>query len=185
MRQFIFIRLYKRTCSCCFDTGKCLLVYLLGPGPRFYHRSHLSGRRESHYQDKTVVRQTYLYNRNLHLWDHFFILFLTLYLWTCNIMPISWRHDMEARFVLLALCVENPLVTGGIPSQRPRYAVWCCFMLAWTSYFEWSIESMALWCAMMLCEINAMIGRNYYRTDSSSVPPHYGVFSGFKVILAI
>ena len=30
-----------------------------------------------------------------------------------------WRHRMEAFFVLLALCEENPLYSGGFPSQRP------------------------------------------------------------------
>ena len=28
-----------------------------------------------------------------------------------------WRHDMEILSSLLALCEENPLVTGGLPSQ--------------------------------------------------------------------
>ena len=30
-----------------------------------------------------------------------------------------WRHQMEPISTLLALCVGNPPVTGGFPSQRP------------------------------------------------------------------
>ena len=31
----------------------------------------------------------------------------------------QWRHQMETFSALLALCVGNPAVTGGFPSQRP------------------------------------------------------------------
>ena len=49
-----------------------------------------------------------------------------------------WCHDLEMLSALLALCVGNPPVTGGFPSQRTRNAeVWCVYFLfaisCWTN----------------------------------------------------
>ena len=40
-----------------------------------------------------------------------------------------WHHNMETFSTLLALCEENPPVTGGFPSQRASKADLWCFLL--------------------------------------------------------
>ena len=40
---------------------------------------------------------------------------LSVLVWDCS----WWRHNMETFSALLALCAENPPVTGEFPAQRP------------------------------------------------------------------
>ena len=54
---------------------------------------------------------------------------------------ISWRlHDMKTLSVLLALCEGNPLVTGGIPSNKRASNVEIWYYLCYKRSVEQTVE---------------------------------------------
>ena len=107
-----------------------------------------------------------------------------------NLVSSWWRHQMETRFLLLALCEGNPLVTGGFPSQRPVTWSFGVFfdlhMNKWLSkqsrhrWFETSLCS--LW-----CHCNDYSGVSVHQHSDNDTPwiapAHeiWGVIGEFKV----
>ena len=62
-----------------------------------------------------------------------------------------WCHDMETFSSSLALCVGNPPVTGGFPSQWASSVELQCFLGCWpTQTVEQSVMLLVIWDAMML-----------------------------------
>ena len=66
---------------------------------------------------------------NVHVWDNNLCFNLSCVGWFIKPFMAWWSHGMGMLSVLLALCVGNPPVTSGIPSQRASDAELLCF--AW------------------------------------------------------
>ena len=70
-----------------------------------------------------------------------------------------WYHAMEMLSALLAFCEENPLVTGGFPSQRASddAELWCFFkdiglnrLLNKQSSCQWLMKAWHSWNAIVI-----------------------------------
>ena len=57
---------------------------------------------------------------------------------------------MEIFSALLALCAENPPVTGGFPSQRPEMGSFDVFLSASEQTVEQTMETPVIWDAITL-----------------------------------
>ena len=57
-----------------------------------------------------------------------------------------WCHDMEMLYASLSLWEENPLITGGFPSQKASNAELWCFIRCSPDYSaEQTVELLVIW----------------------------------------